>query len=192
MVTQAVEIESTHMMKVLRKSCVVLGAMAITLPYSLEAIAGQADVDGGARKVPRLEFLLEETVTLGADIKVGVTPRGTRNITPITGGSFVGPKLSGKILPGGWDWQVLGPKCLWLEANYFIQADDGTVINVLNKGSWCSHGGKDDPITLTTPTFEAPQGKYDWLNYGAYVGTAEDISVPGKPAVRIRFYRARF
>ena len=30
------------------------------------------------------------------------------------------------------------------------------------------------------------------MNYGAFVGTAEDISVPGKPAVRIRFYRATF
>ncbi len=35
-------------------------------------------------------------------------------------------------------------------------------------------------------------GKHDWMNYGAFVGTTEDIRVPGKPAVGIRFYRATF
>jgi len=173
-----------------RHRCTVAAMLFVTCLLGAYGAASAADTP--ARQVPHLEFVLEETVTLGTDIKVGTTPRGERNITPITGGSFTGPALRGKVLPGGWDWQVVGPKCLWLEANYFIQADDGAVINVINKGAWCSHDGKDDPITLTTPTFEAPAGKYDWMNYAAFVGTAEDISVPGKPAVRIRFYRAAF
>ena len=167
-------------------------ALSVVCACAISARADPEVAPTHARQVPHLEFVLEETVALGSDVKVGATPRGERNITPITGGTFTGPALHGKVLPGGWDWQVVGSRCLWLEANYFIQADDGTVINVLNKGTWCSHDGKDDAITLTTPTFEAPVGKYDWMNYGAFVGTAEDISVPGKPAVRIRFYRATF
>lgn len=176
-----------------RQRAVAAGVvLAVAGACATDARADPAVAQIHARQVPHLEFVLEETVTLGSDVKVGATPRGERNITPITGGTFVGPSLHGKVLPGGWDWQVVGSQCLWLEANYFIQVDDGAVINVLNKGTWCSHDGKDDAITLTTPTFEAPVGKHDWMNYGAFVGTAEDISVPGKPAVRIRFYRATF
>jgi len=43
---------------------------------------------------------------------------------------------------------------------------------------------------LTTPMFEAPKGRYDWLNGGVWVGTLQGTKVDGKSAVRIRFYRA--
>ena len=42
----------------------------------------------------------------------------------------------------------------------------------------------------TTPAFEAPVGAYEWLNGDAYVGTVDDTTFEGKPAVRIRFYKA--
>jgi hypothetical protein len=88
-----------------------------------------------------------------------------------------------------------------------IQTDDGVIINVLNKGSFCGNQAgppkKDikttpDPKQMaasghrdfTTPVFEAPLGKYEWLNGGAYVGTLEMADVHGKTAVRIRFYKA--
>ncbi len=50
------------------------------------------------------------------------------------------------------------------------------------------HRQKD--AILTTPVFEAPKGKYDWLNGGAYVGTVEGMMMDGKRAVRIRFFKA--
>jgi hypothetical protein len=52
---------------------------------------------------PRREFLYEITVELGASIAIGDTPHGNRLIAPITGGSFEGPHLKGKVLPGGAD-----------------------------------------------------------------------------------------
>ena len=55
---------------------------------------------------PRLDFIYEEIVTLGASVHPGETPWGERNIVPITGGTFAGPNIKGKILPGGWDWQL--------------------------------------------------------------------------------------
>ncbi|RZM36737.1 MAG: DUF3237 family protein, partial [Sphingomonas sp.] len=48
------------------------------------------------------------TLTLAGDITPGKTPRGDRNIVPITGGTFEGPGdghgIKGTIIPGGWDW----------------------------------------------------------------------------------------
>jgi hypothetical protein len=42
----------------------------------------------------------------------------------------------------------------------------------------------------TQPRFEAPIGKYDWLNRGAFIGTLEMATDVEGPAVRIRFYKA--
>ena len=139
---------------------------------------------------PSLTFLFEETVLLAEDIKVGETPYGKRNIIPIIGGSFSGPNIKGTIMPGGWDWQLITERCVKIAADYMIKTDDGVIINIQNKGRFCqpSEGEPIDPIT--TPVFDAPIGKYDHLNSGAYVGTLEGIKVDGKPAVRIMFYRA--
>lgn len=139
---------------------------------------------------PRMEFVYEETVTLGASLHPGATPFGERNIVPITGGTFGGPHLKGKILPGGWDWQLSANGCFLIQANYMIQTDDGVIINVDNRGRVCSKAGAKPAAVFTTPVFEAPIGAYDWLNGGAYVGTLEGTTVDGKPAVRIRFFKA--
>ena len=140
---------------------------------------------------PQLKFVYEEQVTLAAPIKVGETPIGKRNIVPITGGIFSGPGLRGKILPGGWDWQLTNASgCFSLHADYMIQTDDGAIIHVVNAGMVCPNTAGTRDAVLTTPVFEAPKGKYDWLNGGAYIGTLEVITLDGKTAVRIRFFKA--
>lgn len=162
-------------------------------------LVGCAALPGGAQtpapvdpQLPSLQFVYEELVTLGADQPVGETPWGRRNIVPITGGSFEGPRLKGKILPGGWDWQLASPGgCFNLHADYMIQTDDGIIINVRNIGTQCKSSDGVQATLLTTPTFEAPKGKYDWLNGGAYVGTLQGTRLNGAPAVRIRFYKAQ-
>ena len=144
-----------------------------------------------AVEVPRMEFVFEEIVTLGAAVHPGATPYGERNIIPITGGTFSGPKIKGKILPGGWDWQLTTRTgCFKIQADYMIQAEDGAIINVVNKGTSCRTPTEKAGRLLTVPVFEAPTGPYEWLNGGAYVGTLDGTTVDGKPAVRIRFYRA--
>ena len=140
---------------------------------------------------PRLEFAFEEIVTLGQAVPVGETPRGRRNKIPITGGTFAGPGISGTIIAGGWDWQLTrSDGCTEIKADYMIKTDDGVVINVINVGALCPPGpGRSGPA-VTQPRFEAPKGKYDWLNRTAFVGTL-DAAPPGSgPAVRIRFYKA--
>lgn len=49
----------------------------------------------------RIEITLDEPRDLGD------TPRGRRRIVGITGGRFSGERLSGRVLPGGADWQLI-------------------------------------------------------------------------------------
>lgn len=153
------------------------------------AVALAASISARAAE-PALEFAFEETVTLDADVAVGPTSLGTRNIVPITGGTFAGPGIRGTILGGGWDWQLRrADGCLQIKADYMLRTDDGAVINVVNTGISCR--AKDPKAVVRThPVFEAPQGKYDWLSQGCFIGTLDPVSLPdGKRAVHIRFFR---
>ena len=156
-----------------------LGALAFAVPAA-------------AQEAPSLEFVFEETVKLGDVSAIGGTARGERIIIPITGGTFEGPDIRGEVLPGGWDWQLRrADGCTDVEADYFLQTDDGVVINVINKGVICpGEGGAMLPVR-THPVFEAPLGKYQWLGQAAFVGTLELAPPEAGPAVRIRFYRVR-
>jgi Protein of unknown function (DUF3237) len=171
----------------MRLNPTILLAVTLLAPPLRAQAAASADPHA-----PSLDFVYEEVVTLGPSQPVGETPQGKRNIVPITGGSFQGPRLKGKILPGGWDWQLASPGgCFTIHADYMIQTDDGVIINVRNAGTQCKSTAGDQGALLTSPVFEAPKGKYDWLNGGVYVGTLEGTSLNGVPAVRIRFYKAQ-
>src|SRR5690554_915241 len=166
----------------------------IVLAASLAAALGALPFGASAQDeppAPSLEFAFEEVVELGQAIPLGATPLGSRNIIPITGGTFEGPGIKGTIIPGGWDWQLArADGCTEIEADYMIQTDDGVVINVINIGVLCPpREGRPSPVR-TQPRFEAPIGKYDWLNRAAFIGTLEMATVAGAPAVRIRFYKA--
>lgn len=154
--------------------------------------ASATDAPPAAAPGPALEFAFEELVTLGGDVHPGQTAMGERNIVPITGGHFEGPGLRGEVMPGGWDWQLIrNDGCLQIKADYFLKTEDGAVINVLNTGVACPPvDGVRQPV-FTHPVFEAPKGKYDWLNRATFVGTLVPGGEKDKPAVRIRFYRLR-
>lgn len=140
-----------------------------------------------------LEFVFEEIVTLGPAIPAGMSPYGKRNIIPITGGTFKGPQLSGTIIPGGWDWQLMRTDgCTDIKADYMLRTDDGAVINIVNAGTLCP-SSSDNPSSKawTQPRFEAPLGKFDWLNKATFVGTLEGADKSHGPAVKITIYRVR-
>ena len=157
----------------------VIAALAVAAPAA-------------AQDAPTLEFVFEETVSLGEVARPGATARGERIIIPITGGTFEGPDIKGVVVPGGWDWQLRrADGCTDVEADYFLQTDDGVVINVVNKGAICTAADGSPLPVRTHPVFEAPRGKYEWLSQGAFVGTLELAPPEAGPAVRIRFYRVR-
>jgi hypothetical protein len=166
------------------------------------ALAAAGIVAGAAataqqNQEPGLAFVFEELVTLGPAVSPGQTPRGGRNIVPITGGTFEGPGKNGEgirgtIVPGGWDWQLIRPDgCLEVKADYMLKTDDGAIINVVNEGALCRGEGGAPAPARTQPRFEAPTGKYEWLNQAAFIGTLDLARAPdGGAAVKIRIYRA--
>jgi hypothetical protein len=167
-------------------------ARAGSLVFGLSVLLGSTSaVSQDTPQAPHLEFAFEEIVYLGQAIPVGETPLGKRNIIPITGGTFSGPGIEGTIIAGGWDWQLTrSDGCTEIKADYMIKTNDDVVINVINVGALCPpEAGRMTPAR-TQPRFEAPKGKYDWLNRSAFIGTLEGAPNAGRPAVRIRFYKA--
>ena len=126
--------------------------------------AGVAEQPWDARKAAPSEKqgaqLIVETVTLSPSQSVGASKRGNRNVIPITGGELAG-RISGKVLPGGADYQNLSNPAT-IDARYLWQANDGEVIIVRNAG----------PFGGLVPTFEArSDGPYAWLNNGSYLSS---------------------
>jgi hypothetical protein len=147
---------------------------------------------------PVVEFAFEERVTLSPAVVLGQTALGHRQYIPITGGTVAGPKLKGRVVPGGFDFQLTytASDCTQLSADYFLEAEDGTAIHVFNEGLVCPHGER----AIFRPKLEAPKGAYEWLTRATFVATLE-LEAPAKPAsagappkveaVRIRFYQVK-
>jgi hypothetical protein len=134
----------------------------------------------------RLEPLLRAEIALAAAQELGETPQGRRRIIAITGGSFRGERLAGRVLPGGADWQVIRTDGVAeLDARYTLETSDGGLIYVRNFGY--RHGPADvmrrlaagenvDPALYymrTTPRFETGAERYRWLNGTLCVATGE-------------------
>jgi hypothetical protein len=134
--------------------------------------------------VLRLEPLLSAEISLAPPQELGDAPAGRRRIINITGGSFRGARLSGRVLPGGADWQVIRPDGVAdLDARYTLETTDGALIYVRNHGyrhgpadvlEKLSAGKEVDPSLYymrTTPLFETGDARYAWLNRLICVGT---------------------
>src|SRR6266851_1835561 len=57
---------------------------------------------------PSLTLLYRLEAVLGEPLDLGEVSQGRRRIVPLTGGTFAGPELNGKLLPGtSADWQIV-------------------------------------------------------------------------------------
>jgi hypothetical protein len=122
------------------------------------------------------EFLF----TLALEIQVsslGETPYGNRRIFHFDGGSFEGPKLKGKVLPGGGGSSFIRrDEVLEVDVRLSLETEDMHQISMAWKG--LRHGPKEvmdrlyrgeivDPRSYyfrTTPYFETSSEKYGWMN----------------------------
>ncbi|GAA4394394.1 DUF3237 domain-containing protein [Nibrella viscosa] len=148
---------------------------------SQQALAQKPD----RRVAPQLEFVCELRVKIANPYVVGETPHGLRRIIPIIGGTFEGPKLKGDILTGGADWQIVRKDGVAeLEAHYQLKTDDGVIIYIKNTGlrvatpEVAARIGRGEPVSPSeyyfraAPKFEAPAGKYEWMNNAIFICTA--------------------
>jgi hypothetical protein len=76
---------------------------------------------------PRLTLVYRLEATLGQPLDLGDVAQGHRRIVPQTGGTFTGPELHGKLLPGASaDWQLVLPDGTALgDIRYTLQTDAG-------------------------------------------------------------------
>ena len=166
---------------------------------SVAAILGaQAPAQSSAQSPPRLAFAFEVRATVAPPLEVGDVPQGRRRIVAITGGTFEGPGLKGKVQPGGADWQIIRPDGFSeLDTRYTLETDKGQIIYVQNAG--IRHAPPDvmkrllageavDPAAVyfrTVPIFETASPELQWLTRAIFVGIGERY--PND--VRIRFWR---
>jgi hypothetical protein len=135
---------------------------------------------------PELEFVFEVRAELGAALEVGQNPRGFRRIIPITGGTFEGPNVKGRVLPGGADWQSIRSDSLAeIDARYTLETNSGELIYVRNSGirhcppdvmKRLTAGETVDPSLYyfrTVPRFETAAPAWMWLMRSIFVCSGE-------------------
>lgn len=131
---------------------------------------------------PAIEYVFSIHAKIKPPLTNGPGVNGERKHIAITGGEVKGPRLAGKILPGGSDW-------LWqrrdgvaeIKAHYTIEANDGALIYVQNLGlrvaepqvrNKMAAGLLVDPSQFyfrSSPVFDAPDGKHQWLRESVFI-----------------------
>ncbi len=132
--------------------------------------------------VPGLTYVFSLRGELAPPVEQGEIDGRRRRFIPVTGGTVRGPRLQGRVLPGGGDWQAVGHDGLTsVLARYCIEAADGTVIGVTNTGvrtaspeviEKLTQGievGADEYYFRTNPVFDVRPGAHEWLRRRLFV-----------------------
>jgi len=148
---------------------------------------------------PTLEHLCDLAVTIAAPVEVGQTPAGLRRMIPITGGTVTGPRVNGKVLAGGADFQLIlgGGTQAHLDARYVIELDDGSRVFVQNtalrvaslENSQRIMNGQpvnpDEVYFRCQPKLEATTPQWAWLSESQFIG----VGRRAPDGVFMSFYR---
>ena len=142
---------------------------------------------------PRLTRIYRLEATLAQPLDLGETAQGHRRIVPLTGGTFTGPELNGKLLPGASaDWQIVLEDGTALgDLRYTLETAGGDLLYVQSRG--VRHGsaevlsrlGRGEDVDASEYTFrtstqiETAAPHLDWLNKGVF------ISVAGRQATQV-------
>lgn len=139
--------------------------------------------------------LMELEGTVGEALSLGKTHAGERRLIPITGGRFAG-RITGRILPGGADWQLIRHDGVAdIAAHYVLQTDGGALIEVRSEGY--RHGpaeviaslARGEPVDpgeyyfRTLMRFETGDSGLEWLN--RVLALAWGQRLPGKVLLRV-------
>ena len=167
--------EGGHLVRLWRRPPAARGAP----PRSGDGLSMSARLpDPSLTRVYRLE------ATLGEPLDLGDLAQGRRRIVPLTGGTFAGPELNGKLLPGSSaDWQTVLPDGTALgDIRYTLETDEGDLLYVQSRSM--RHGSADvlarlargedvdaSEYTFRTSTqIETPAPGLEWLNKGVFTG----------------------
>ena len=151
-------------------------------------------------QTPGLVHVFDISARVGAPVEIGLIAGNLRRVIPVDGGDVLGPRLRGKVLPGGADFQIMRADGITeLEARYVIQTDEGHLIYVENRGvRWgppelmarLRRGETVDPASIyfrTTPRFETAAPGYEWLMRSVFI--CAGARFPDR--VELRFFEVR-
>jgi hypothetical protein len=132
---------------------------------------------------PRLRKVYRLEATLGEPLDLGDVVQSHRRIVPLSGGTFAGPEITGKLLPGASaDWQlVLADGTALGDIRYTLQTDEGELLYVQSRS--VRHGsaevlarlGRGENVDASEYTFrtstqiETSAPNLDWLNKGVFI-----------------------
>jgi muconolactone delta-isomerase len=132
---------------------------------------------------PRLTPVYRLEAALGEPLDLGDTAHGRRRVVALTDGTFTGPELSGRLMPGASaDWQIMLPDGTALaDLRYTLQTDRGDLLYVQSRG--VRHGSAEvlgrlargeavdaSEYTFRTATqIETAAPDLDWLNKGVFI-----------------------
>ena len=132
---------------------------------------------------PRLTRIYRLEATLGPPLDLGDVSGGHRRIVPLTGGTFTGPEINGKLLPGASaDWQIVLPDGTALgDIRYTLETKGGDLLYVQSRG--VRHGSAEVLVRLgrgedvdageytfrTSTQIETGASDLDWLNKGVFI-----------------------
>ncbi|MDY0813093.1 DUF3237 domain-containing protein [Kitasatospora purpeofusca] len=133
----------------------------------------------------KLTHLASFEVSLDPVLDLGDSHLGRRRVINIIGGNFNGPRLRGRILPGGADWQVLHPDgTATIDTRSTLRTHDGAHLCLSTNG--VRHGPPEvlrrlaageavDPAEYYFRLFcrfETGDERYQWLNRTLAVASA--------------------
>ena len=108
-------------------------------------------------------------------LELGTTPAGQRRFVHISGGTVSGA-LSGRVLPGGADWQTMREDgSLVIEAHYLLQLEDGALVEVYSSGIRSNGTRAADTYFRTSIRFNTGSKRHQYLNHQIFISSGEKI-----------------
>lgn len=137
---------------------------------------------------PKFEHAFTISIQLGDVHWVRPSAAGdTRAAVYAASGTIEGPRLNGRVIPmSGGDYPLVRPNgVIDFDARYMLEADDGAIIYLQNRGyRWGSAEAmakmarqepveNDEYYMRVSPKFDAPAGPHEWMSKHIFVGVAE-------------------
>lgn len=132
---------------------------------------------------PTLAFLCRIIAEVEPVVSLGMVSYGERRYVPIIGGTVAGEGFSGRVMPGGIDWQLQrSDGTLDIAAHYALQTDAQEMIEVRSNGF--RHGpaevmarlargdavAHDDYYFRTAISFQTSSARWQHLNSVVAIG----------------------
>ncbi|MGE3341816.1 MAG: DUF3237 domain-containing protein [Vicinamibacterales bacterium] len=107
---------------------------------------------------------------------------GPRRIAPISGGTFRGPRLRGKVVGPAGEWGVVNSVGAYaIDVRFQLETDDSELIHIAYSGYiYPSRQRETAPVPdnrywRIRPVFDTASSKYEWLNRIVCVGVKYDV-----------------